>query len=143
MLYLDSKMMDMKIEIEQPIALRLEVVETDAHVPSMRVSAKIVVTQFQHVFTYDGTFWIECASWDVFTQSLLAPLSEEIALSDMSGYFMLVLRKTNDGLSLIWKYAKADVGSNGRRLEIAFTSAIDDDMLAKIRDEFREFPVWW
>ncbi len=133
----------MKIEIEQPIALRLEVVETDDHVPSMRVSAKIVVAQFQHVFAYDGTFWIECASWDGFTQSLLAPLSEEIVLSDISGYFMLVLRKTNDGLSLIWQYARADVGNNGRRLEIAFTSAIDDDMLAKIRDEFREFPVWW
>jgi len=143
MLYLDSKVMDMKIEIEQPIALRLEVIETDDHVPSMRVSAKIVVTQFQQAFAYDGTFWIECASWDGFTQSLLAPLSEEIVLSDISGYFMLVLRKTDDGLSLIWKYAKADVGNNCRRLEVAFSSVIDDDMLAKIRDEFREFPVWW
>lgn len=135
--------MDMKIEIEQPIALRLEVIETDEHVPSMRVNAKIVVTQFQHVFSYDGTFWIECANWDGFTQSLLAPLSEEIALRDISGYFTLALRKTDNGLSLVWKYAKADVGDNCRRLEMAFTSAIDDDMLAKIRDEFGEFAAWW
>jgi hypothetical protein len=143
MLYLVSKVVDMKIEIEQPIALRLEVIETDDHVPSMRVNAKIVVTQFQHVFSYDGTFWIECASWDVFTQSLLSPLSEEIVLRDISGYFTLSLCKTDDGLLLIWKYAKADISNNCRRLEMAFTSAIDDDMLAKIRDEFREFPVWW
>ena len=109
----------------------------------MRVSAKIVVTQFQHAFSYDGTLWFECEKWDGFTQSLMAPLSEEIALSDINGNFMLVLRKTDEGLSLIWKYAKADIGNNCRRLEIAFTSAIDDDMLSKIRDEFREFPVWW
>lgn len=136
-------MIGMKIEIEQPVSLRLEVIDTDDHVPSMRVDAKIVVTQFQQVFSYGGTFWIECASWDGFTQLLLAPLGEEIALRDMSGYFTLALCRTNDGLSLVWKYAKEDVGNNYRKLEVAFTAAIDDDMLAKIRDEFREFPVWW
>ncbi len=132
----------MEIEISQPIGLRLEVVETDDRVPSMRVNAQIVVSQFQHTCRYDGTFWIECASWDSFTDSLRASSWQDAILRDISGYFMLALRKTDGGLLLAWEFGKTDVGSN-RQMKIAFSSKIDDDMLGKIREEFLEFPAWW
>lgn len=132
----------MEIEISQPIGLRLEVVETDDRVPSMRVNAQIVVSQFQHTCRYDGAFWIECASWDGFTDSLRASSWRDAILQDISGYFMLALRKIDGGLCLTWEFRKTDVGTN-RQMEVAFSSKIDDDMLGKIREEFLGFPVWW
>jgi hypothetical protein len=137
-----NEVREMKIEIKQPIALCLEVIETDDHVPSMRVQMQIVVEQFQHTCRYDGTFWIECTNWDGFVQSLLALDTEGVALRDMSGCFMLAMQKNDERLSLVVEFAKSDVGSN-RQMKFAFKSAIDDDLLAKIRDEFLEFPTWW
>jgi len=132
----------MEIKIEQPIALHLEVFETDDRVPSMHVKVQIVVSQFQHTCRYDGAFWIECASWSRFSDSLLDSSWQEAVLQDMSGYFMLVLRRTDKAMQLIWKFVKTDVG-NGREMSVAFSSEIDDDMLGKIKREFLCFPVWW
>ena len=132
----------MKIEIKQPIALCLEVVETDDHVPSMCVQVEIVVAQFQHTCRYDGSFWIECANWDSFVQSLRAPTEEGVALRDMNECFLLAIQKIDGCLSLVLEFAKSDVGGS-RQMKFAFTSAIDDDALAKIKDEFLEFPAWW
>ena len=132
----------MEITIEQPIALHLEVFETDDHVPSMHVSAQIAVSQFQHTCRYDGTFWIECAIWDRFTDSLRASSWQEAVLQDMNGYFILALRKTDEALQLVWEFAKTDVGSD-RQVKAVFSSKIDDDTLGKIRNEFLDFPVWW
>jgi hypothetical protein len=132
----------MEIKLEQPIALHLEVFETDDHVPSMHMNVQIVVSQFQHTCRYDGTFWIACASWDGFTESLRAASWREAVLRDMSGYFMLALRRTDEAVLLVWEFAKTDVG-NERRMNAAFSSEIDDDMLGKIKNEFLDFPVWW
>jgi hypothetical protein len=137
-----NEVREMKIEIKQPVALRLEVVETDDHVPSMRVQAQIVVEQFQHACRYDGTFWIECANWDGFVQSLRALGTEGVALRDMSGCFMLALQRNDERLSLVVEFAKSDVGSS-RQMKFVFKSAIDDALLSKIKDEFLEFPAWW
>jgi uncharacterized protein YjaG (DUF416 family) len=132
----------MEIKIEQPITLRLEVFETDDHVPSMHVNAQIVVPQFQHTCRYDGTFWIECASWDGFTDSLRTSSWREAVLRDMSGYFMLALRRTDEAVRLVWEFAKTDV-CNDLRMNVMFSSEIDDDMLGKIKNEFLDFPAWW
>lgn len=137
-----NEVREMKIEIKQPIAFCLEVVETDDHVPSMRVQVQIVVEQFQHTCRYDGAFWIECANWDGFVQSLRAPSAEGVALRDMNGCFMLAVQENDERLSLVFEFTKSDVGSS-RQMKFAFTSVIDDDLLAKIRDEFLEFPAWW
>ena len=132
----------MKIEFEQPIGLSLEVIETDEHVPSMRVNVQIVVAQFQHVSKYEGTFWIECTTWDSFAKSLHGPFEEAVALQDISVCFVIALQKIDGHLTFTWEFAKADVGGN-RQLKIAFTSTIDDDVLSRIRDGFLEFPAWW
>jgi hypothetical protein len=108
----------------------------------MRVHVQIAVEQFQHTCRYDGAFWIECSNWDGFVQSLRAPSAEGAALRDMSGCFMLAVQTNDERLSLVLEFAKSDVGSS-RQMKFAFRSAIDDDLLAKIRDEFLEFPAWW
>ncbi len=44
------------IKLEQPLNLCMEIVETDEHVPSMRVETKITITQFQHTLNYQISF---------------------------------------------------------------------------------------
>ena len=132
----------MRIKFEQPLSFSLEVIETDEHVPSMRVNVQIIVAQFQNVSKYEGIFWIECATWDIFTKALHESFDEAVTLQDISGCFMVSLQKIDGCLTFAWKFFKADIGG-GRQVKIDFTSAIDDDVLSKIRDEFLEFPAWW
>jgi hypothetical protein len=110
----------MEIKIEHPIALYLEVVETEDHVPSMHVSVQIAVSQFQHTCRYEGTCWIECVSWERFTDALRGSSWQEAALRDISGYFMLALRRTGEAVLLVWEFTKTDVGSD-RRMSIGFS----------------------
>lgn len=132
----------MKIEFEQPLSLALEVIETDQHIPSMRVNVKVVVAQFQNISKYEGTFWIECMIWDGFVKSLHGPFEEAVALRDINGCFLISLQKIDKHLNFVWEFAKTDVRGD-RQMKIAFTSAIDDEVLSRIRSEFLECPVWW
>lgn len=132
----------MKVEFEQPLTFVLEVIETDDHVPSMRVNVQIEVDQFQNTCKYDGTFWIECTTWDSFTKSLHGPFEEAVVLRDISECFVITLQKFDDSLLFSWEFAKTDIGGN-RQIKIAFTSAINDDVLSRVRNEFWQFPAWW
>lgn len=132
----------MEIKIERPIALHLEVFETDDYVPSMHVNAKITVSQFQHTCQYEGAFWIECASWDRFLNSFRASSWEDAVLQDMSGYFTLALRRADEALHFFWEFAKKDVG-NDRQMRVVFSSKIDDDIFGEIKKQVLDFPIWW
>jgi len=132
----------MEIRFKQPIDFHLKVIETCDHVLSMCVQAKIVITLFQHVCQYEGEFWIACASWDEFTNSLRDSLWQETVLRDMSGYFLLTLRRTDDGLLFVWELRKTGIYSN-QKVHVAFSSIIDDGVLGKISSEFFDFPAWW
>ena len=132
----------MEINILQPIELHLEVIEIDDYVLSMRVNLRIIVPLFQHVHRYEGAFWIECAMWDKFTDALHASPLQEAVLKDISGYFSLTLRRTEEGVLFIWESAKTDI-SGYRQMNATFSSKIDDDILGKIRNEFLSFPNWW
>lgn len=132
----------MKIKFEQPLSFSLEVIETDEHVPSMRVNLQVVVAQFQNTCKYEGTFWIECTIWDSFTKSLYGPFEKAMVLRDISGYFLLVIQEIDKNLTFTWEFTKIDVGVN-RQMKISFKSVINDEVLYKIRNEFVEFPTWW
>jgi hypothetical protein len=132
----------MDIQFENPFVFQLEVLETDDHVPSLRISVRIIIEQFQHKFQSEGTFWIECAVWDRFAQALRTPSMDAVSLHDMSENFMLSVQNTEQGLTLGWKLAKADIGGK-RHITVSFVAVIDEDVLARIRQPFDEFPAWW
>ncbi len=131
----------MEIKFEQPLSLHMEVIETDDHVPSMRVEVKVVVTQFQHAFQYEGAFWIACENWDAFKVALCS-FEGKAVLQDMNGYFVLGVHQDSNGLFLSWDFTKDDL-DGGKKTKVAFSSRIDDDVLGKIKNEFLEFPSWW
>ncbi|MGE8451924.1 MAG: hypothetical protein ACN6OP_15135 [Pseudomonadales bacterium] len=132
----------MQIEIKRPLEFLLEVLETDDHVPSMRVQIRIVVAQFLQTYRYDGSCWIECKTWDSFVQSLLVPTVEGATLHSMSEEFKLRVLQSKGRPIINLELAKSDVGSS-RQMKLAFEAAIDDDAFSKIRDEFVNFPIWW
>lgn len=131
----------LKIKFERPFSVYIEVVETSDYLPSLRIEAKIVISQFQHMFSYQGTFWLECECWTNFTNSLNDP-SRDAVLNDMGNNFALAIYK-NDGKKIMsWKLNMTDV-SGSSKTTVAFSAEIDDDMLGAIKREFEEFPVWW
>lgn len=131
----------LEIKFEQPFSVHMVVVETSDHLPSFRVEAKIIIAQFQHMFSYQGTFWLECASWTNFANSL-NDSSRDAMLKDMSDNFVLAIRE-NDGKKVISsEFKKTDV-SGARTTAVAFSAEIDDDMLGAVKREFAEFPAWW
>ncbi len=131
----------LEIKFEQPFSLRMEVMETDDHVPSMRVATTIVITQFQHIFTYQGAFWLECASWSDFADAL-DDSSRDPVLKDMGEHFVLSIRKIQEKKIISWEFTKTDI-NGAKKTTVAFSAEIDDDMLGRIKREFTEFPAWW
>ena len=132
----------MDVQFETPFGFKLEVLEADDHVPSLRASVRIVIEQFQHKCQYEGAFWIECAVWDRFLQALHQPNKESTSLHDMSENFLLSIRQTEQGLSLEWRFVKTDAGGKCQ-MTANFIAFIDEDALASIRRVFEEFPAWW
>ncbi|MFY1841807.1 hypothetical protein [Achromobacter xylosoxidans] len=132
----------MQIEIKRPLEFFLEVLETDDHVPSMRVQIRIVVAQFLHTYRYEGSCWIECKEWDSFVRSLSVPTIEGAVLHSMSEEFKFLIHQSNGRSSINLDLAKSDVGTN-RQVKLSFEAALDDDAFSNIRDEFVNFPIWW
>ena len=132
----------MNIDFVDPFKFHLKVVETDDHIPAMRVLLTIQIEQFQHSFCYEGGIWIECVVWEAFTQGLHVP-SNAVSLYDMNGTFALTPKQNTDSsILLTWKFNKADI--NGQRCMAAeFISVLNDDSWAKIRHQFNDFPAWW
>lgn len=131
----------LEIKFERPFSVHMEVVETSDYLPSLRIEAQIVIAQFQHMFSYQGTFWLECACWSDFTNSLNDP-SRDAVLNDMSNNFALAIYKKDGKKIISWKFNMTDV-SGSSTTTVAFSAEIDDDMLGAIKREFAEFPVWW
>lgn len=131
----------LEIKFEQPFSLHMEVVETDDHLPSMRVETKVIITQFQHTVIYQGTFWLECASWSNFVKALDGSLQSAV-LKDMNDYFALMIYESEGKKIVSWEFKKKDI-DNTRAAAVVFSAEIDDDMLSKITREFVEFPAWW
>ena len=132
----------MDIQFKDPFGFQLEILETDDHIPSFRINVHIAIEQFQHKYQYEGNFWIECSVWDSFVHALQHPSAETTSLHDMSEHFALSIQNTAQGLVLKWEFSKKDVGGK-RQMAAHFISSIDEEVLAKIRQSFEGFPVWW
>lgn len=131
----------MEIKIEKPFRLHLDVVETDEHVPSMRTQVVLDVHQFGHSLEYQGSVWFDCSVWDTFVAGLNGISEGEAELVDMGGYFTLRLGVVSGKPVVSWEMKKADV--TGAVATAAFRSPIDEDALAHLKNQFKQFNRWW
>ncbi|WP_034299323.1 hypothetical protein [Herbaspirillum sp. RV1423] len=60
----------------------------------------------------------------------------------MNDYFVLAIRENCGKRILSWEFRKIDANGE-RKVAIAFSAEIHDDMLGKIKSEFSDFPAWW
>ena len=77
----------MEIKIERPFHLKLDVIEIDEHVPSMKVDVPVRVPQFGQSLEYRGYLWFECACWDTFVSDLSRIDETQAKLINMGGSF--------------------------------------------------------
>jgi hypothetical protein len=131
----------MEIKLEKPFRLKLDVAETDEHVPSMRMQVLIEVQQFGHSLEYRGTVWFDCSVWDTFVAGLNLIREEGTELVDMGGHFTLWLGTVFGKPTISWEMKKADV--TGAVATAAFRSSVDEDTLVHVRDQFMQFERWW
>lgn len=131
----------MEIRIEKPFRLHLEVVETEEHIPSMRMQAAIEVQQFGHKLEYHGSLWFDCSVWTAFASGLSGIDTADASLVDMSDHFALRLSAVSGRREIAWEFRKTDV--TGAVSTAAFKSPIDEDTLAHVKHQFEQFEPWW
>lgn len=131
----------MEIEFERPFSLRMDVIETDDHVPSMRVETKIVVAQYQHTLSYQGSFWIECAELSRFANAL-TDTTQGATLKDISECFCLSVSEADGNRILSCVFERTEIDGK-KKAGFALSCVVDDDVMEEVRRSFREFPAWW
>lgn len=131
----------MEIRIEKPFRLSFDVVETDEHVPSMRMQVSAEIQQFGQDISYHSSLWFACAGWDEFVSRLNDLDAAEASLVDMNNYFVLRLAKSAGIPEMSWEIKRT--GLDGATVTAAFSSRIDEDTMAHIKSQIEQFPVWW
>ncbi|WDD93024.1 hypothetical protein Bsp3421_003069 [Burkholderia sp. FERM BP-3421] len=131
----------MNIRIDRPFFLNLDVIETDDYVPSMKMEISVELQQFGSRIDYRGALWFNCSSWDEFVLGLNNIDTADAVFFDMSGYFVLRIRTVSGKPEISWEVKRSDI--EGATATVAFRSPIDEDILAHVKRQVEQFPVWW
>lgn len=127
----------MDIEITNPIGIKLDVIELDEHVPSLKFSVIITVKKFGYKAEVSSQFWIECQCFDEFISCMK---SDRLAsLKDMNDSFELVLDPINGQLN--WSCMKEDI--NGGISISKGSENLDGTARQSICNAFNDYPRWW
>lgn len=131
----------MEVEIERPFYLKLDVIETDEHVPSMKADVSVRVQQFGQSLEYRGYAWFECACWDTFVSDLSHIYETQAKLTDIEGSFVLAVGICAGKLDVSWEMKKVAVDGSVATAACHFPA--DPDTLAHVERQFIEFSKWW
>jgi hypothetical protein len=131
----------MEVKIERPFHLKLDIIATDEHVPSMKADVSVHVQQFGHSLEYNGSLWFECVCWDAFVSDLSRIDKTQAKLTDMGGSFVLALGTCSGKPDVSWEMKK--IAMDGSVATAACRFAADPDTLAHVTRQFTEFPRWW
>ncbi len=133
-----------EINIQKPIILKMEVLETDDY--SLTLKMKVYV-EFIHptgIFNYTADdIWFEYSKWDQFTNKLHDLRSDvNLDLEDLSEKFKIsLMRKTENEyiITLSCLENNLDKGT----IQLSYTSDLDSDSMAHVFNNFLGFPKWW
>jgi hypothetical protein len=131
----------MSMSIDRPFQMRIEMIEADDHIPSMKIQTSVEVRQFGQLLRYDSAVWFDCASWDSFIKKLSINPLNMAELEDMGRHFHLKIEATDGAAKIHWNATRTT--PLGAKCAAFFEAPIDSDTLAHIRQRFSEFPHWW
>ena len=127
-----------KISIDQPLDMRMEVVDVDENLPAIKMDVGLKIIQFQHEIVYRGAVWFQGEIWSDFISNLEQG-DGEANLKDMSDIFSLKLIRGIDTDSLIWKFRKEAVDASVGEAGFMCKSANINPFV----EEFLSFYRWW
>ncbi|EON0723546.1 hypothetical protein ACNC2Q_002317 [Escherichia coli] len=127
----------MDIEITNPVNIKLDVIEFDEHVPSLKFSVSISVEKFGYKAEVNTHFWIECQCFDKFVSCMNC--GELAILKDMNDSFELILNPVAGVLN--WSCMKEDI--NGSISLSKGSEKLDDAAKQSILRAFNDYPKWW
>jgi hypothetical protein len=133
------------ISIKRPIGIKLDIIETDNYLPSIKMEVHIEMEHPTGKILYQADdIWFECTHWDNFTATLnqIANNSKgEAFLENMSSNFKVKLIR--DGSSIKFNFTVQESNVSDGEASINFSSLIDDDLFNQIKSQFVEFEKWW
>ncbi|WP_248793316.1 hypothetical protein [Escherichia coli] len=127
----------MDIEITNPVNIKLDVIEFDEHVPSLKFSVSISVEKFGYKAEVNTHFWIECQCFDKFVSCMNC--GELAILKDMNDSFELILNPVAGVLN--WSCMKEYI--NGGISLSKGSEKLDDAAKQSILRAFNDYPKWW
>ncbi|QDD66907.1 hypothetical protein EJD96_23450 [Herbaspirillum seropedicae] len=127
-----------KIIIDQPLDMRMEVLEVDEHVPAIKMDIVLNIIQFQHEIRYRGAVWFQGQNWSDFI-SKLEQADGEASLTDMSDIFSLKIIHGIGSGSLVWKFRKEAVDASVGEAGFSYASININPLV----QGFLSFYRWW
>jgi len=108
------------ISIKKPIALNMDVVEIDEHLPSIKM---IVELNIEHptgkIFYQANDIWFDCSEWDdsaLALKQLSGSNNSKACLENLSDNFIIVFTKDNNIIKLDLPFWKITVAKGLRLL---------------------------
>jgi hypothetical protein len=134
-----------QLVINNPVNLKLEVIEIDDYLPSFKVFIEFLVKYPSGLLKYEAeNIWFQCSNWDSFLKQLNLinkGTVNEIILHDMSEYFSFKLQNSKGEYYMTISWVKTDNGFGSIKVE--YSKSIDGDTLSLIKEKFIEFNKWW
>lgn len=127
----------MDIEITNPVNIKLDVIELDEHVPSLKFSVSISVEKFGYKAEVNAHFWIECQCFDQFVNCMNR--GKLAIFKDMNDSFELVLNPVAGEFN--WLCMKEDI--NGGIAISKGSEKLNDAASQSISHAFNDYPKWW
>ena len=130
-----------EIEIKlNDMSVLLTILEIDEVLPSIHFAAYLSAKQFDHSFSYDGSFWVENAVYDNFCNNLLSRSDGVFQFIGMDENFTLSI-ECLPKLSISCSIKRQ--GNAGELIESSYRRSIHLDEYAVIKKAFLDFPRWW
>ncbi|MEI7344182.1 hypothetical protein [Dickeya chrysanthemi] len=127
----------MDIEIKSPVNIRLDVIEIDDHIPSIKFNILIKVEKFGYNLDVNSQIWIECQCFDRFIDGMR---NETIALlKDINGSFELVVNPIQGWLE--WLCKKEDL--DGYITLAKGRERLTNESKCILYEVFNDYPKWW
>jgi hypothetical protein len=133
------------VSIKRPIDIKLDTIEIDNYLPSIKMAVHIEMEHPTGKILYQADdIWFECTQWDNFTATLNQIANNrkgESSLENMSNNFKIKLIYEDRVIKFSFTVHENNI-SNGE-VSINFSSLIDDDLFNQIKSQFVEFEKWW
>ncbi|WJZ79344.1 hypothetical protein [Paraburkholderia sabiae] len=131
----------MRIALQVPSRIDIDVVETDDRLPSMCCNVTIEANQFLQRLHFRDRAWISCSTWDSFVKGLTVDDCTNPELFDIERRLVLRVLKSTAGFQVSFEGRRTH--SNGVIGKMAILAPLHREEFAVVARKFADFERWW